>query len=64
MPDLSLFGTSPTNVGNGFFNLFNFNGALTSLPEGSFQFSSGITAVGDLFFSFFNESGDLTSLPA
>jgi hypothetical protein len=43
MPDFSLFGDNPINVGNFFFQSFNANGALTNIPEGSFDTSNIIT---------------------
>jgi surface protein len=64
MPALSdYFGMSATNVGDYFFRRFNGNGALTSLPVGSFD-TSEITAVGSSFFTDFNKDGYLTSLPS
>jgi hypothetical protein len=62
MPDFSLFGASATDVGDNFFSYFNGYGALTSLPEGSFD-TSDITTVGNSFFANFNYQGALTSLP-
>ncbi|MDR0282905.1 MAG: hypothetical protein LBI53_06585 [Candidatus Peribacteria bacterium] len=44
MPDFSLFGDSSTNVGDYFFQAFNAQGAITSLPIGSFN-TNKITTV-------------------
>ncbi|MDR0281916.1 MAG: hypothetical protein LBI53_00935 [Candidatus Peribacteria bacterium] len=62
MPDFSLFGNSATNVGNYFFQAFNAQGAITDLPEGSFN-TENITTVTNHFFAQFNANGLLTSLP-
>jgi len=62
IPDLSWFGMSESDVGNYYFYNFNRGGALTSLPEGSFD-TSAITTVGLAFFGLFNANGSLTSLP-
>ncbi|MDR2190169.1 MAG: BspA family leucine-rich repeat surface protein [Candidatus Peribacteria bacterium] len=57
------FGNSVESKGNNFFYYFNYQGALISLPAGSFD-TSNITTVGNHFFSYFNREGALTSLPA
>ncbi|MDR0859435.1 MAG: PKD domain-containing protein [Candidatus Peribacteria bacterium] len=62
MPPMSLFGDSETSVGDYFFQAFNRDGSLTSLPVGSFD-TSNITTVGGYFFHGFNRNGSLTSLP-
>ncbi|MDR2671715.1 MAG: YDG domain-containing protein [Coriobacteriales bacterium] len=63
MPPMERFQTSTTTVvPDNFFVSFNFSGALTSLPAGSFDIS-GITTVGDNFFDSFNTDGKLVSLP-
>ncbi|MDR0282392.1 MAG: hypothetical protein LBI53_03645 [Candidatus Peribacteria bacterium] len=49
-------------MGTHFFNQFNTNGQITSLPIGSFD-TSNITTVGINFFNQFNSNGQLTSLP-
>ena len=64
IPALSWFGISPTDVGDNFFINFNYLGALTSLPAGSFDTSSISGVVGNNFFAGFNKQGVLTSLPA
>jgi surface protein len=51
-----------TTVGDNFFAFFNYDGAITSLPSGSFD-TSKITNVGNGFFADFNSNGRLTSLP-
>ena len=44
MPDLSdYFGLGATYVGYAFFYCFNYNGAITSFPEGSFDTSNIIS---------------------
>jgi surface protein len=58
------FQTDATTAPDNFFRCFNYSGALTSLPPGSFKLSSSLTTVGSSFFSGFNYSGALTSLPA
>jgi surface protein len=65
MPAMDKFTTdiAGTKGGNYFFYSFNYNGTLTSLPEGSFD-TSGISGEqGFSFFSYFNYNGALTSLP-
>ncbi len=63
MPSLAeYFGESAENPGDNFFQFFNFNGALTSLPVESFD-TSKITIAGNNFFYYFNYEGALTSLP-
>ncbi|MDR0853968.1 MAG: InlB B-repeat-containing protein [Clostridiales Family XIII bacterium] len=64
IPEMSKFTSdiAGTIAGAWFFGDFNSSGALTSLPEGSFDTSS-ITNVGSSFFSGFNAGGLLTSLP-
>jgi surface protein len=57
------FQTDATTAPDNFFRCFNYSGALTSLPAGSFD-TSAITTVGNNFFSTFTSSGALTSLPA
>ena len=50
--------------GGAFFQGFNYWGKdLTSLPEGSFRFSSWLTTVNNRFFFEFNAWWQLTSLP-
>ena len=46
-----------------FFDGFNENWALTSLPEGSFKFATWLTTVGMQFFNYFNYNWALKSLP-
>ncbi|MDR2253364.1 MAG: YDG domain-containing protein [Bifidobacteriaceae bacterium] len=48
--------------GDNFFASFNEAGALSGLPEGSFN-TKGITSVGANYFGAFNLHGALTSLP-
>jgi len=62
MGDFARFMESPTQVGDNFFRAFNHEGALTSVPEGSFDLSS-VTTVGTGFFEDFNRDGRLTHLP-
>ncbi|MDR0875837.1 MAG: InlB B-repeat-containing protein [Clostridiales Family XIII bacterium] len=64
IPAMNVFteDTAGTTAGNYFFYRFNSGGALTSLPEGSFD-TSDITHAEDNFFCGFNADGDLTSLP-
>ncbi len=65
MPAMNAFTTDSTGetAGDNFFSKFNYNGALTSFPAGSFD-TSNITTVGNYFFASFNSYGALTSLPA
>jgi hypothetical protein len=63
MPAMGYFMTDATTAPNHFFFDFNYQGALTSLPEGSFDTSNITTATGENFFGRFNASGALTSLP-
>ena len=64
MPSLSgWFWDSATNPWNKFFNNFNYEWVIISLPEWSFD-TSYITTVGDAFFGSFNYDWLLTSLPA
>jgi hypothetical protein len=44
------------------FYQFNYNGALTQLPDGSFN-TSRLTAIPEKAFASFNEGGKLTTLP-
>jgi len=63
MPSLADgFGSNKTNPWNCFFDNFNRNWALTSLPEWSFD-TSNITRVWRSFFEMFNEGWALESLP-
>ena len=59
-----MFGSSSTYAGSYYFSHFNYNGALTSLPAGSFDISHVSGSVGNTFFYHFNRGGALTSLPA
>lgn len=54
------------NIGQSFFTGFNYQGLLTSLPDGSFNISGMTSAESTIlgFFNSFNNSGALTSLPA
>jgi hypothetical protein len=63
MPPMERFMTSATAAPDYFFYNFNYEGAITELPFGSFD-TSNITTVGDYFFQYFNCYGDLTELPA
>ncbi|MCL2808259.1 MAG: InlB B-repeat-containing protein [Coriobacteriia bacterium] len=65
MPTMSAFTTTSagTIAGDYFFNNFNYEGSLASLPAGSFK-TSKITTLGMFSFNSFNEKGALTSLPA
>ena len=56
------FWNSLTGVGDYFFKYFNWNWALTELPEWSFD-TSNIIEVWISFFDNFNRNGKLTSLP-
>lgn len=59
MPSLAeYFGESAENPGDNFFQFFNYNGALTSLPVESFD-TSKITIAGNNFFYYFNYNGAL-----
>jgi hypothetical protein len=49
-------------AGDYFFAYFNDYGALTGLPDGSFN-TANIEAAGDYFFVSFNYEGALTGLP-
>jgi hypothetical protein len=62
MPALRAFLEDESTAPGGFFAFFNFEGALQSLPPGSFD-TSGITETGKEFFQGFNELGKLTALP-
>jgi hypothetical protein len=63
MPSLAgYFGDSATTPWNNFFLAFNYNWALTSLPEGSFD-TSYLTTIGNDIFRNFNYQWMLTSLP-
>ena len=61
-PDMFHFSKSENNIWNDFFGYFNYQGAITSLPEKSFDLSDIIT-VWNHFFSSFNQWGNLTTLP-
>ncbi|MDR2620662.1 MAG: YDG domain-containing protein [Propionibacteriaceae bacterium] len=63
MPPMERFMTSANVAPDNFFCAFNREGALTKLPDGSFNTSS-IATVGNHFFSRFNDNGALTELPA
>jgi hypothetical protein len=62
LPPMERFQTDTSTAPNDFFVAFNRHGALTSLPDGSFN-TSKITRVGNNFFIAFNGDGKLTSLP-
>ena len=63
MPSLSDgFGDSTTNPGDYFFSFFNYDWAITGLPEWSFD-TSNITTAGSSFFDSFNCNWVITSLP-
>lgn len=64
MPEMNRFTTDAagTIAGREFFATLNYNGTLTSLPDGSFN-TSNITTAGNSFFQNFNNGGSLTSLP-
>ena len=63
MPSLaSWFGVNATAPWNNFFSQFNYQWALTSLPENSFD-TSKITTAWKYFFYYFNWSWQLMSLP-
>lgn len=53
-----------TNIASAFFNRFNYQGLLTSLPAGSFRINSNLMSLPSGFCKSFNEKGGLTSLPA
>ena len=65
MPPMRRFttDTAGTTAGEGFFEGFNYQGTVISLPNGSFDIS-GITKTDYGFFQRFNQSGKLMSLPA
>jgi hypothetical protein len=63
MPPMERFQPNASSAPDYFFTYFNSDGALSSLPAGSFDISS-ITAAGDFFFAAFNSDGALSSLPA
>lgn len=61
MPSLAdYFGANATNPGDNFFYCFNYIGALTSLPAGSFILSQLPVASRNNYFSYFNSDGKLT----
>ncbi|MDR0591905.1 MAG: YDG domain-containing protein, partial [Bifidobacteriaceae bacterium] len=62
MPRMRAFTPSATASGFDLFYRFNYEGALTGLPDGSFD-TSGIEDAGSYFFSDFNYKGALTELP-
>ena len=63
MPSLAdWFGASATNPWNNFFANFNYNWAITELPEWSFDTSS-ITQAWDDFFYSFNYKWAITEVP-
>ncbi|MDR3136364.1 MAG: YDG domain-containing protein [Coriobacteriales bacterium] len=62
-PKMTFFQTNATTAPNNFFVYFNFEGAITSLPDGSFDMLA-ITTVGTNFLGVFNYGGALTHLPA
>ena len=57
MPAMNAFTTDSTGetAGDNFFLNFNYSGALTSLPAGSFD-TSNITTAGNYFFASFNSN--------
>ncbi|MDR3315255.1 MAG: YDG domain-containing protein, partial [Coriobacteriales bacterium] len=63
MPPMTVFMSDASTAPANFFAHFNDQGALTSLPAGSFD-TSNITAAGDNFFYSFTRDNPLTSLPA
>ncbi|MDR1432525.1 MAG: YDG domain-containing protein [Propionibacteriaceae bacterium] len=62
-PKLRAFQPEAGVAEDNFFYRFNGDGALASLPAGSFD-TSEITQTGVYFFNGFNATGALTSLPA
>lgn len=63
MPSLAeWFWDGPTEPWNNFFRYFNYNWAITSLPEWSFD-TSNIKVAWEYFFAHFNNGWLLTSLP-
>ena len=63
MPSLEeWFGINATAPWTRFFQNFNYNWALTSLPDWSFD-TSKITTAGDGFFDCFNRAWKITSIP-
>ena len=64
MPSLaSWFWVSSEEAGDSFFQAFNSNGAISALPEWSFDTSYLSWSLGKHFLSSFNKNGALTSLP-
>ena len=63
MPSLAdWFGDNATNPGYYFFERFNENWAIESLPDGSFD-TSNIETVWEAAFTYFNKGWKLESLP-
>jgi hypothetical protein len=63
IPPMERFVTDSGAAADNFFRYFNKNGAIKSLPNGSFD-TSRIAIAGNRFFASFNDHGALTSLPA
>ena len=64
LPEDSFDTSKIVNSNQGYFQAFNYEGKLTSLPAGSFNTGNLSAVYGNDVFRNFNSSGALTSLPA